>query len=154
MIESFRIVNHRYVDTALNGEGASQYGGRWNSEGTKIVYTASTISLATLELMTHVHNKTILNKLYKIIKLQFNEELVTVLDESELTSNWSSDVITESSKRIGDEWIREGKSLVLKVPSIVTKSEYNYLINPDHISFTKIQISEAFDFNPDKRIFR
>lgn len=35
----------------LSGMGAFLYGGRWNSEGHNVVYTASHLSLACLEIL-------------------------------------------------------------------------------------------------------
>jgi len=39
---------------ALDGEGARIYGGRWNSPGVPVVYTATHLSLALLEQLVHV----------------------------------------------------------------------------------------------------
>lgn len=39
----------REVYPLLDGEGARRWGGRWNSPGTPIVYTASSSALAVLE---------------------------------------------------------------------------------------------------------
>lgn len=41
----------RAVYALLNGEGARLYGGRWNSPGAPIVYTAGSPGTAVLELL-------------------------------------------------------------------------------------------------------
>jgi RES domain-containing protein len=42
---------------------------------------------------------------------------------------------------MGDDWLKEQQSLLLKVPSVIIPSEYNILINPLHplIKQTKIK---------------
>ena len=39
MATGWRIVKSRYASTAFDGEGARLYGGRWNSSGTRMVYS-------------------------------------------------------------------------------------------------------------------
>src|SRR5437016_5075493 len=53
-ISSFRIVKRRFVRSAFSGEGARLCGGRWNSIGTSMVYTAGSLSLAILEWRVHL----------------------------------------------------------------------------------------------------
>ncbi len=38
----------------LDGEGARLYGGRWNSAGKAVIYTASSLSLALLEQLVRI----------------------------------------------------------------------------------------------------
>ena len=52
-MESFgRLAREPFQD--LDGEGARLHGGRWNSVGTPVVYTSSTLALAVLEMLVHV----------------------------------------------------------------------------------------------------
>ena len=54
---------------------------------------------------------------------------------------------------MGDEFIKQKQSLLLKVPSVVVTQEYNYLANPIHPDFKKIKIIKTISFWPDKRLF-
>ena len=56
MLKAVRLVSPQYVDNAFDGEGARRYGGRWNSKGTSIVYAASSLALAALEMLVHLIN--------------------------------------------------------------------------------------------------
>ena len=47
----------------------------------------------------------------------------------------------------------ENEFCVLIIPSVVTKGDYNVLINPNHIDFSKIKITSMDKFPFDKRIF-
>lgn len=50
----FRLSSSRYAED-LSGKGAELYGGRWNSIGTPVVYTASSRALAMAEAAVHLH---------------------------------------------------------------------------------------------------
>ena len=50
MIRAWRIVKARHALRAFTGEGAHLYGGRWNSPGVAVVYTAGSAALATLDV--------------------------------------------------------------------------------------------------------
>ena len=56
------------------------------------------------------------------------------------------------TQEIGDKWLREGKSAILKVPSAIIDLEYNYLINPDHPDFSKVKIANVSKFTFDPRL--
>lgn len=43
-----------YTADDATGEGARISGGRWNSQGTPVLYTASSIALALLETVVHL----------------------------------------------------------------------------------------------------
>ena len=48
----------------------------------------------------------------------------------------------------------ENKYSLLKIPSVVTKRDFNYLINPNHREFSRLKIVEIEKSPFDKRIFR
>src|ERR1700739_4951597 len=54
LMEAWRITRARKSAEALSGEGARIYGGRWNSPGIRMVYTAGSRSLAILEILAHL----------------------------------------------------------------------------------------------------
>ena len=47
--EIWRLTRERYADSAFSGERARQHGGRFNSPGTPVVYTAESLPLALVE---------------------------------------------------------------------------------------------------------
>jgi RES domain-containing protein len=49
----YRIAKCNYAGD-LSGTGARLYGGRWNSEGKPMLYTASSRALAVLEVLVHL----------------------------------------------------------------------------------------------------
>ena len=45
-------------------------------------------------------------------------------------------------RELGDRWLNEQESAALKVPSAVIPVEFNYVLNPRHKDFGKIEIAE------------
>jgi RES domain-containing protein len=41
----YRICKTRYAASAFDGEGAFRFGGRWNTRGTRLIYTAGSLAL-------------------------------------------------------------------------------------------------------------
>ncbi|MFP5250536.1 MAG: RES family NAD+ phosphorylase, partial [Acidobacteriota bacterium] len=54
MIEAYRISRESDSAKAFSGQGAKDWGGRWNSRGVAVVYTAAHRSLSILEVLVHV----------------------------------------------------------------------------------------------------
>ncbi|MBC8006625.1 MAG: RES family NAD+ phosphorylase [Prolixibacteraceae bacterium] len=72
----------------------------------------------------------------------------------ELSADWRDRAARDSLQTIGSDWIKRKSSAVLAVPSAVIPTETNYLLNPLHPSFTKIEIGEAEEFITDLRLMR
>ena len=145
MATGWRIVKSRHASTAFDGEGARLYGGRWNSPGTRMVYTSSTISLAVLEVLVHLQEASLLSS-YSLIFAGFDDALVERLDRSRLPDGWRSYPAPSELQRIGDEWVQSQRSVVLEVPSVIVVRESNYLLNPAHPDFSSVVIGEPEPF--------
>jgi RES domain-containing protein len=119
-----------------------------------MVYTAGSLSLATLELLVHTEDIAVFFGRYSVIPVVFEESLVKKPGVKDLPKGWDSPQPVAETQILGDEWIKEGPSAILEVPSAVTRNESNYLINPAHKDFRKIKIGESFLFRPDTRLGR
>jgi RES domain-containing protein len=148
-VTAWRIVKGRHAPTAFDGEGARLEGGRWNSPGTPVVYTSQSAALAALELLVHLGRASTL-RTYVMIPCTFDEALVVRLDSRRLPGNWRSYPAPPELQVIGDEWVREGDSAVLQVPSAVIATDSNYLLNPRHRDFKDIRVlsPQTFEFDP------
>jgi RES domain-containing protein len=151
MIRAWRIVKKAFSADAFNGEGARLYGGRWNSAGVAMVYTAGSKSLATLELLVHLDSSAHLPS-YSICPVDFDDKLGKVIDSAALPSNWRQSPPPTSLQTIGDEWISHQSSVVLSVASAVVPDEKNYLINPAHRDFKRLAIGAMEPFSLDSRL--
>ena len=147
MITSWRIVAAHRIPSAFSGEGSRLNGGRWNNIGTLLVYTSSTISLAAMEIMVNLPAAALINR-YVTIGVRFDEGLVEELPM--LPGDWDSRPASPSTRAIGDNWVAERRSAVLKVPSVIVPSEHNFLLNPNHPDWQEIQVQnpEIYFFDP------
>lgn len=150
MIEAWRIDRKIYRETAFTGEGARLYGGRWNSEGISVVYTAEHRSLAMLEVLVHLRKP----KDYELYSVKFDESFVQELATNNLPPNWDAEPPTSDTQAIGDNWVMSASSPVLSVPSAVAPEELNYILNPRHEDFMHIQIDGPFPCYFDPRLLR
>lgn len=127
------------------------YGGRWNSVGTRMVYTASSIALATLELLVNLESEALLDKYY-LNSVELDEQLIIGLDAAQLPDDWRAEPPSIRTKEIGDRWVADGASVALAVPSAVIPDEDNILLNPDHPDFAKVAVGPPSDYFFDRRI--
>lgn len=148
----FRLSKSKFAND-LSGKGAEKGGGRWNSKGTALVYTSASRALCTAEIAVH----TPLGNLpldYKLITIEIQDNIqIQELASEDLPADWKSIPHAHGTREIGDKFVSEGISAVLKVPSVVVQDEFNYLINPAHPDSHKITIKAIEPFNFDERLF-
>jgi RES domain-containing protein len=151
VITAWRITSAQFADTAFDGKGAKLYGGRWNSVGTRVVYTSSSAALAALELLVRIKKRERLRG-YVIFACTFEEGLVERVPPTSLPAGWRGHPGPAALLSIGDRWVREERSAVLQIPSVIIETESNYLLNPGHADFPRIAIAEPIPFALDVRL--
>ena len=137
----------------LAGEGALRYGGRWHSPGRRVVYLAGSLALASLELLVHLRESDVL-KAYRKLPVGIPEHLVEALDRRDLPSDWARPSLNPANQRTGDRWLDSRESAVLAVPSAVVIGEVNYIVNPAHPDFARLEPGEITDYRYDSRILK
>lgn len=150
MLSAWRLTKTKLLSGAWDGEGAKKSGGRWNSVGIAVVYTSGTLSLALVEVLVHVPSGIL--SAYSAVRVDFDEAMVTAVEREELPANWRDHPPPPETRAIGDRWVAEGNSAVLRVPSVVVPSEFNYILNPSHPVFADIRIGDPMLFPFDPRL--
>ena len=145
----YRICRCIYADD-LSGAGARLYGGRWNSEGQAMVYTASSRSLAMLETLVHI-SPTNVPEDFCIMVIEAPDD-VQDLDETLLPGNWQEYPEMDILKQVGNQFLKDNKFLMLKVPSAIVTEEFNYLINPTHPKAGMVKVIDRTPFEFDTRL--
>ena len=146
----YRLAASKYKDD-LTGTGAELFGGRWNSKGIPVLYTAENISLAVLEILTRSDKYTIPDN-YCLIKINIPDNLPTVtIVKNKLKRGWKDDI--GYTRYMGDEFIKANKYLLLKVPSAVVDEENNFILNTNNSELKKVKIISTATFHFDKRLF-
>ena len=154
VLTTYRICKTKYAGTMFDGEGAFRFGGRWNSRGVRILYTAGSLALAVLEMMVHLNNAEILLS-YSFATVEFDERLILPVEEFRtLPENWSAAPPPLEIQQIGDEWAEAQASVILKVPTSVLPIEFNYLINVGHPEFSKVKLGKPQVFTLDERLYK
>ena len=156
LVSAWRVADPLYaasVEEMLSGDGAKENGGRWNSEGLRVVYLSGNLATATVEILVHLENKGILDKYHKL-KVSFPVETLVAIDEGQLPDNWNSMSMEPVTQAVGNDWLVNKESLVLRVPSVAVPDEYNYLLNPDHDDFSRLEVGEIEPYTFDERLRR
>ena len=134
---------------AFSGEGGLHVAARWNSLGTRIVYTSSSVALACLETLVHLQTVRQAEERWLFV-IDVPDRWVEELDP--LPGDWDAEPAAAGSQAVGDRWIAEQRSIALLVPSVVVPVEQNALINPRHPRFRLAWVQRAKRFRYDPRL--
>lgn len=116
-----------------------------------MVYTAQSQSLAVLEVLVHLDSSELLAK-YVLFEVGIDESLIRPIELSDLPRNWRADTPPAEVRVIGDRWIANGTSAVLRVPTTLVPGESNFLLNPRHPDFPRLEIDKPLLFRFDPRL--
>jgi RES domain-containing protein len=145
----YRLVNCVYADD-LSGNGARLYGGRWNSEGKAMVYLASSRSLAVLEALAHL-SPTNMPDDFCMMTVEVPDDFEEV-DVATLPPDWQEYPEIQTLKQTGNDFLKNKRNLLLKVPSALVNEEYNYLMNPLHAKAVSVKVVSKKPFSFDERL--
>lgn len=139
---------------AFDGEGARLHGSRWTPRGLAAIYASGTLSLAALERFVHTDPDLEPGDLVAIEIEIGSDVAIHTIDISELPHRWREFPAPEALARIGESWLRESRTAVLSIPSVVIPHERNFALNPKHPDFAKLAISRPEPFSFDPRMWK
>jgi len=148
----YRLCKSRYSNSVLSGDGGLHADGRWHSQGQPIVYCASSESLAVLELRVHV-GPYLPQEGYTLHAIDVPDTLIESLSPTTLIAGWNAVPHSQVSQPIGDTWLEQRRSAALRVPSILSATEFNVLINVRCEPQPSISIADARSYHFDGRLF-
>ena len=150
-MQAFRIADRRF--SIFDGTGARLSGGRWNSPGSALIYATETFAGAVLEVLVH-SNLGRIPKTHAVVEITIPNAIKIETVEMSAVPRWDwEDQI--ASRTFGDQWLRERRTAILLVPSVVTRGrEHNVLLNPGHPDFKRVKASSPQDVVWDERLFR
>ena len=148
--QAWRIADGRF--DPFSPVGASLVGGRWNSPGLGVIYASRSYAGAMLECLAHAGNGRV-PRTHVAVGIAIAEALaVERHDESSLPAGWDHADL-RVARAFGDAWIRELRTAVLVVPSVVARRDGNVLINPRHPDFSSIIAGAPEPVVWDARLF-
>ena len=127
----------------IDGAGASKYPGRWNSKGTRMVYTASSLSLVRSEMARHINLEDLPDNL-RVYEIKIPDQEFKVIKI--LPGDWSSDPEADSTKAIGDKYFSDKSVPGLKVPSVCDPESFYYLLNPLSEAHHLVKVVKDYPF--------
>ena len=132
----------------LSGTGGLYSAGRWNRKGTKILYTSDCVSLAKLELLA---NATTLPDNLLLVTLEVPEDATCfIVSPDTLSEDWQTIPYRPELAIIAEHWQKAMNHWLLRVPSVHSPIEFNYLLNPLHPEHTALKLIslEPHSFDP------
>lgn len=145
---AYRVADARHP--IFDQTGAMLFGARWNSIGRRVIYAAETYSGALLEVLVHA-NLSQPPKNHKVVRIDIPGPVtIEIVDSLE---GWDAEDMV-ISRAFGDQWIRQARSAVLRVPSVVTQGrEHNLVLNVGHPQFSLILAGPPETIAWDARLF-
>jgi RES domain-containing protein len=144
----FRIGHKKYAQTLT----ASGVAGRWAAAGKKVIYGADSVALAMLESMIRRQGVGFNND-FKIVMIEVPDDIaIKTINIATLKGDWRDFSDYSICQKIGNTWYDDQQQCILKVPSAVITTSFNYVINTLHPDFNRVKIFGITDLVPDKRI--
>lgn len=149
----WRIGKAEHANTHWSGIGGLHVAGRWTWQGRRVVYCASTESLAALEILAQIRNIRYLPDCV-IASAAIPADLeINRIDAHTLPPGWDDpESPPEVVRDLGTTWLYEGSAAVLQVPSVHATTETNYLLNPEHPDFQRIDFGKPTPYRFDRRL--
>ena len=124
----FRLAAARFARSrkeAFSGQGGLQASARWHTAGQAVVYTAQSLSLAALEILVHLKQTNDLQP-FRFFVVEIPEKFI--LMPPSYLARWQTEY--RISRAFGDAWLKPSEQPVLRVPSLISPGEWNFLLNP------------------------
>lgn len=150
----YRLVKNSRRADAFSGAGGVHAHSRWTSRGRPVVYVAESLSLALLEFTVH-HRRRNWIPASVMVSATLPETLaIESIEINQLPNDWRIENAPTELRKLGDAWLARNQTAVLRVPSAIVPEECNYLINPSHPDFHRIEISRPVEYIIDGRLVR
>ncbi len=147
---AYRLVAPQWASSALSGEGARLYGGRWNSPGRPVIYLSTSRALSALEQLVHLTTPASRRVPRVLMTVRIPRELIG--GELWQSDGWQDQPASLASMEQGDDWLLAAKTAGVYVPSAIIREEKNILLNPLHPDFKTIELITSRPFSYDSRL--
>jgi RES domain-containing protein len=144
----WRISNH----ADLSGDGGLLASGRWHSRGGRILYLTDHPASALLEVLVHLDvDAEDLPDSYQLLAVDlFDSVGFQSIGEQDLPAGWADRAAV--TRDLGDRWLRDGQTALLRVPSAIVPVAWNWLLNPAHADAAQARIAEIIHAPFDRRL--
>lgn len=143
----WRISNY----ASLSGEGGLLYSARWHTAGHRIVYLAESPAGAMIEALVHLElDETDWPRSYHLMQAEYPESVRVEGLKPTPARSWKTSLA--ATRKLGDEWLRSGRSALARAPSAILPETWNVLLNPDHSDARQMRILRTIRADYDPRL--
>jgi RES domain-containing protein len=151
-VRIWRICRRPFARKPLDGRGGLLAEGRWHTPRRLVTYTSESLALASLEVLVHC-DLDLLPADLLAIEIDVPPRIkISEVEVSDLPRNWRRHPVPPTLQRLGNGWLDQGQTAVLRAPSALVPTESNLLLNPLHRDFRDIRVVRRFKFTFDQRI--
>lgn len=134
----YRAANTSEIKKVFSGEGGLFTPARWNHLGRKAIYCSESISLCTLEWLSH-NGLSVSGFNYYRFSIEVPDHLVKKFLPENLPAEWNNTPATDTTRDLAEEHLFLAEQvLALALPSVLVPEEFNLIINPLHNDFSTI----------------
>jgi RES domain-containing protein len=122
----------------FSGDGGLFTAARWNHLGRKVIYCSESISLSTLEWLSH-NGLSVSGFDYYRYSIEIPDKLINTFTPEKLPKEWSMTPATDVTRDFAEEHLFSSNLfMALALPSVLVPEEFNLVINPLHDEFSSI----------------
>jgi RES domain-containing protein len=145
----WRISNYH----SLSGDGGLQFSARWHTAGRPIVYFAESPAGAMVEALVHLEfDEQDWPRSYQLLQADYPEKLRVETLNPGGSRDWRTNVAV--TRKLGDVWLRSGRSALARVPSAILPATWNVLLNPGHDEARQVRVARTVRAEYDPRLIR
>jgi RES domain-containing protein len=151
-MRGWRLDNKRFQGSWDSGEGAFQFGGRWNSKGTRAVYACTDPSTAVLEVAVHKGFRVLDSVAHVLTCFEIiDPSAIPIIDAGAVANaNWLTPGLPSAGQQqFGDELLARYGSFL--IPSVVSRHAWNLVFDPQRKK-SNYQLVFQEDFALDTRL--
>ncbi len=124
--------------------------GRWHTHPKPVVYCAAEPHTAFRELLRYISHELLFPDDMKMLKIRVPKGLgCEVVDIDELDPLWNDKAVGYSiCQPIGNSWLEDHRTALLRVPSVTERGRHNVLLNPAHLEADELKVVEVYQTHP------
>jgi RES domain-containing protein len=150
VIVTYRIGDINGAYPIFDATGSTLYSGRWNTSSSPVIYTGG-YSTTVLEKLVHAAGGGMPPHQH-YVEITIPNKVTYETFDPHAYPGWDG-MPPSVSQSYGERWQQSLRSLLLFVPSVVSRLEENILINPYHPEFHQIKHSLHKPVHWDSRLF-
>jgi RES domain-containing protein len=151
-LQIFRLARRDYLNEhkPFAGEGAFLGGCRWCTPRHHLSLWSTSEALVTLEFLAHLGDRRLCRDAMLVVA-EIDAMLVERLDRRKLPRRWDQRPPGIETQRLGDAWLAGLSAVALRVPSVLSASEENVVVNSNHPDVARISLIKVESWKLDAR---